>query len=227
MSEREQTPETDDARRRRARGSGDVRIVDLVFAGEPGGRVRRLAIGGACVVALYASAILVVGRFGRSGASICAEMAARVHDAIAAERAVDVTPPPKPPPPAETPPTPHVAEPAIRRARPHGGRAPRASRAGAGRTDRRRLHVAGRLHRLGVRRRVGPLVRGRHHHQRGDEPQAGHRRRRSRRNRRRPSAQSGATRVAGPGRLELPLAGGGRRASGRSGDGCDPGGGRG
>ena len=85
-----------------------------MFAGEPGGRVRRLAIGGACVVALYASAILVVGHFGRSGASICAEMAARVHDAIAAERAVDVTPPPKPPPPAETPPTPHVAEPALR-----------------------------------------------------------------------------------------------------------------
>ncbi len=40
-------------------------------------------------------------------------MAARVHDAIAAERAVDVTPPPPPPPPAETPPTPHVAEPAV------------------------------------------------------------------------------------------------------------------
>ncbi|HSY40576.1 MAG TPA: hypothetical protein VLA79_13640, partial [Polyangia bacterium] len=90
------------------------RIVDLVFAGEPGGRVHRLAIGGACVVALYASAILVVGHFGRSGASICAEMAARVHDAIAAERAVDVTPPPRPPPPAATPPTPHVAEPAVR-----------------------------------------------------------------------------------------------------------------
>jgi len=106
-------PETNDTRAE-GQGQGDVRIVDLVFAGEPGGRVRRLAIGGACVVALYASAILVVGHFGRSGASICAEMAARVHDAIAAERAVDVTPPPKTPPPAETPPTPHVAEPAVR-----------------------------------------------------------------------------------------------------------------
>ena len=113
MSEREQTSEINETRAE-GEGQGDVRIVDLVFAGEPGGRVRRLAIGGACVVALYASAILVVGHFGRSGASICAEMAARVHDAIAAERAVDVTPPPKPPPPAETPPTPHVAEPAIR-----------------------------------------------------------------------------------------------------------------
>jgi periplasmic protein TonB len=108
MSEREQTPE-----QRGGRPERTVRIVDLVFAGEPSGRVRRLAVGGACVVALYTCAILVVGRFGRSGASVCAEMAARVHDAIAAERAVDVTPPP-PPPPAETPPTPHVAEPAIR-----------------------------------------------------------------------------------------------------------------
>jgi len=65
MSEGEQMPETKDTR---AQGHGAVRIVDLVFAGEPGGRVRRLAIGGACVVALYASAILVVGHFGRSGA---------------------------------------------------------------------------------------------------------------------------------------------------------------
>jgi periplasmic protein TonB len=115
MSEREQTSESDGSPGEGpGETRGEVRIVDLVFAGEPGGRVRRLAIGGASVVALYASAILVVGHFGRSGASICAEMAARVHDAIAAERAVDVTPPPKPPPPAETPPTPHVAEPAVR-----------------------------------------------------------------------------------------------------------------
>jgi len=77
MSEEAQTPETQDDRPKRT-----VRIVDLVFAGEPGGRVRRLATGGACVVALYACAILVVGRFGRSGASICAEMAARVHDSV-------------------------------------------------------------------------------------------------------------------------------------------------
>jgi protein TonB len=115
MSDREQMSEINDTSGEgQGQGQGDVRIVDLVFAGEPGGRVRRLAIGGACVVALYASAILVVGRFSRSGASICAEMAARVHDAIAAERAVDLTPPPKPPPPAETSPTPRVAEPALR-----------------------------------------------------------------------------------------------------------------
>jgi len=112
MSEREQTSKIND-RPGEGQGQGDVRIVDLVFAGEPSGRMRRLAIGGACVVALYASAILVVGRFGRSGASVCAQIAARVHDAIAAERAVEVTPPPNPPP-AETPPPPHVAEPALR-----------------------------------------------------------------------------------------------------------------
>jgi protein TonB len=109
MSQHEQTPETRDGRPQRT-----VRIVDLVFAGEPTGRVRRLAVGGACVVALYASAILVVGRFGRSGASICAEMAARVHDAIVAERDVDVTPPPRPPPARETPPTPRESAPAVR-----------------------------------------------------------------------------------------------------------------
>ena len=113
MSDSEQTSAIDDASGE-GEGQGDLRIVDLVFAGEPGGRLRRLALGGACVVALYASAILVVGRLGRSGASLCAEMAARVHDAIAAERTVDVTPLPKPPPPAETPPTPHVAEPVAR-----------------------------------------------------------------------------------------------------------------
>jgi protein TonB len=75
------------------------RIVDLVFAGEPSGRRRRLGTGGAVVVALYAGALLVVTRFESSGPSFGAELAARVHDAVAAERAVDVTPPP--PPPAE------------------------------------------------------------------------------------------------------------------------------
>jgi periplasmic protein TonB len=80
------------------------RIVDLVFAGEPAGRRRRLAMGGAAVVALYAGAFLVVTRFESSGPSFGAELAARVHDAIAAERAVDVTPPPpRPAPVAETP----------------------------------------------------------------------------------------------------------------------------
>jgi periplasmic protein TonB len=108
MTDREKIPETPTGA-----PPGATRIVDLVFAGEIGGRVRRLAVGGALVIALYALGILLVGRFGRSGASIAAEMAARVHDAIAAERAVDVTPPPPPPPPL-TPPAPHIAEPAIR-----------------------------------------------------------------------------------------------------------------
>jgi protein TonB len=111
MSDDEQTPQTPEARPQQI--AGPDRIVDLVFAGEPGGRVGRLVIGSACVVSLYACAILVVGHFGRSGASLCAKMAARVHDAIAAERAVDVAPPPPAPPPAQTPPLPHVAEPVI------------------------------------------------------------------------------------------------------------------
>ncbi len=179
MSEREQTPEQRDGRPERT-----VRIVDLVFAGEPGGRVRRLAVGGACVVALYACAILVVGRFGRSGASVCAEMAARVHDAIAAERAVDVTPPPPPPPGGDTT---HAARRGAGhpRARPHGRRTPRTGRAGTGRTDRRRLDVAARLHRLGVRRRLRAVVRRRHHHQHRDQSQADQRSRRPERHRRR------------------------------------------
>jgi periplasmic protein TonB len=88
------------------------RIVDLVFAGEPAGRRRRLASGGAVVVALYAGAFLVVTRFESSGPSFGAELAARVHDAIAAERAVDVTPPPPPAPAAETP-APTKAEPVV------------------------------------------------------------------------------------------------------------------
>jgi periplasmic protein TonB len=77
-------------------------IVDLVFAGEPGGRIRRLAIGAATVLAIYAGAILILRQLGGSGASIAAEMAARIHDAIAAERSVDIKlPPPPPPPPAQ------------------------------------------------------------------------------------------------------------------------------
>ncbi len=89
------------------------RIVDLVFAGEPAGRRRRLATGGAVVVALYAGAFLVVTRFESSGPSFGAELAARVHDAIAAERAVDVTPPPPPPTPAADTTAPAKTEPVV------------------------------------------------------------------------------------------------------------------
>lgn len=88
------------------------RIVDLVFAGEPAGRRRRLAIGGAVVVSLYAGALFLVTRFESSGPAVGAELAARVHDAIAAERAVDVTPPPPPPPVPAAPPA-AKAEPVV------------------------------------------------------------------------------------------------------------------
>ena len=76
------------------------RIVDLVFAGEPGGRVRRLAAGAATVVAVYATAVLALGQVGGAGASFAAELAARIHDALAAEREVDIKLPPLPAPPA-------------------------------------------------------------------------------------------------------------------------------
>jgi periplasmic protein TonB len=77
-------------------------IAELVFAGEPGGRLRRLIVGTLTVLALYAAATLIVRQLGRSGASVVAELAAQIHDAIAAERSVDIKlPPPPPPPPAE------------------------------------------------------------------------------------------------------------------------------
>lgn len=76
------------------------RIVDLVFAGEPRAPGRRLATGIAVVISCYAGAGIVVTRLGESASAWSAEMAARVHDLISAERAVDMSPPPKPPPPA-------------------------------------------------------------------------------------------------------------------------------
>lgn len=90
-------------------------IVDLVFAGEPEGRVRRLAAGGAVVLGVYVTAMLIVRQVGGSGASFAAEMAARIHDAIAAERSVDIKlPPPPPPAPQSQPPAPQAA-PAVAR----------------------------------------------------------------------------------------------------------------
>jgi protein TonB len=83
------------------------RIVDLVFLAEPAGRWRRLALGGVVVVALYGGVFALVSGLGNSLGPWNAEMAARIHEAIAIERAVDVTPPP--PPPAPPPPAP-VAE---------------------------------------------------------------------------------------------------------------------
>ena len=80
------------------------RIVDLVFAGEPGGRWRRLLAGALVVLALYSGAVMGLQQVGGAGATFAAELAARIHDAIAAEREVDIKlPPPPPPPPAPAP----------------------------------------------------------------------------------------------------------------------------
>jgi protein TonB len=83
------------------------RIVDLVFLAEPAGRWRRLALGGAVVVALYGGVFALVSRMGSCLGPWSAEMAALIHEAIAMERAVEVTPPPPPPSP---PPSAPVAE---------------------------------------------------------------------------------------------------------------------
>ena len=86
------------------------RIVDLVFQAEPADRWRRLALGGAVVVALYGGAFTLVSRLGSSLGPWTAEMSARVHEAIAMERSVEVTPPPPaaPPSPAPAEEAPHV-----------------------------------------------------------------------------------------------------------------------
>jgi protein TonB len=88
------------------------RIVDLVFLAEPAGRWRRLALGGAVVVALYGGAFALVSRLGSSLVPWSAELAGRIHEAIALERAVEVTPPlppAAPPPPAPVMEAPHIA----------------------------------------------------------------------------------------------------------------------
>ncbi len=81
-------------------GAPSLRIVDLVFQAEPTGRWRRLALGGVVVFALYGGALALVSRLGNSLAPWSVEMAARIHDAMAMDRAVEVAPPPPPPPPS-------------------------------------------------------------------------------------------------------------------------------
>ena len=101
------------------------RIVDLVFLAEPGGRWRRLAFGGAVVVALYGGVFAMVSHLGDSLGPWSAEMAARIHEAIAMERAVEVTlppPPPAPPPSAPVAEAPHISASRSVRA-PHGQQA--------------------------------------------------------------------------------------------------------
>lgn len=97
-------------------GRESIRIVDLIFAGEPRGGRRRLALGGLIVMVLYAGVFTSLSHLGRSAGPWSAEMAERVHDAIAVERAVDVTPPPPPlPPPTSPAAVPAIAAPRVAR----------------------------------------------------------------------------------------------------------------
>ena len=77
-------------------GHPSASIVDLVFAGKTGGGARRLALGAVTVLACYVGVFVVVSRFGQSAGPWSAEMAARIHEAVAAETAVDLTSPPPP-----------------------------------------------------------------------------------------------------------------------------------
>jgi|SRR5450432_391850 len=99
-------------------------IVDLVFAGETRTAGRRLGVAVVAVTALYAGGYAVVSRKGRSLGPWSAEMAARVHDAIALERAVDVTPPPPPP----VPPGPAMTKPVVSVQPARAARTPRMAR---------------------------------------------------------------------------------------------------
>ena len=103
-------------------------ITDVVFAGERGGRDARLAACALAVVILYGGALGLSEVLGAPVANWSAEMAARIHDAIARERAVDLSPPPPPPPPPAA--EPPVPTPAAVRA-PHPVHAPAPARAAA------------------------------------------------------------------------------------------------
>jgi len=99
-------------------------ITDVVFAGERGGRDARLAACALAVLVLYGGALGLSEVLGAPVANWSAEMAARIHDAIARERAVDLSPPP--PPAAKTPiePPPAPAPAAVRAPRPVRAAAP-------------------------------------------------------------------------------------------------------
>ena len=92
-------------------------IADLVFAGKTGGGGRRLALGAVTVLACYVGLFVAVSRLGRSAGPWSAEMAARIHEAVAAEMAVDMTAPP-PPPPAVTSSEPKAESPRLARVAP-------------------------------------------------------------------------------------------------------------
>jgi protein TonB len=97
-------------------------IVDLVFAGKTGGGARRLALGAVTVLACYVGGFVVVSRLGRSAGPWSAEMAARIHEAVNAETAVDLTPPPPPPVPPVTSAEPKAEAPRMARV-PHAAHA--------------------------------------------------------------------------------------------------------
>ena len=80
-------------------------ITDVVFAGERGGRDARLGACALGVVIVYGAALALTEALGAPVANWSAEMAARIHDAIARERAVDLSPPPPPLPPPSPPPS--------------------------------------------------------------------------------------------------------------------------
>jgi protein TonB len=113
------------------------RIVDIIFAGEPAGRGRRSAIAFGTVLAVLGTVGVLTARMGPSAGPWSAEMAARIHDAIATQRTVELTPPAPPPPvarpasaTASTARVPHL--PLERPAPAHGRPAPAApARAGA------------------------------------------------------------------------------------------------
>jgi len=75
-------------------------VAELVFAGEPRTGARRTALATVAVGLLYAALLAIVSGFGQSAGPWSAEMATRIHDAIALERAVDLTPPPPSPTPS-------------------------------------------------------------------------------------------------------------------------------
>jgi protein TonB len=106
------------------------RIVDLVFIAEPSGRWRRLAWGGVAVLSLYGGVFALVNHLGNSLGPWSAAMAARIHDAIAMERAVDLPAPP-PPPARPAPETPQAAaSSAVRASRVARGRSAAPAQAG-------------------------------------------------------------------------------------------------
>jgi protein TonB len=106
-------------------------ITDLVFAGKTGGGARRLSLGAVTVLVGYVGVFVVVSRFGRSAGPWSAEMAARIHEAVTSETAVDVTPPPPPPPPPVASPEPKAESPRLARV-PHAPHARPAAPAQAG-----------------------------------------------------------------------------------------------